>query len=138
MVSSLGKGKDGHSQMCAPLCALCSPANFLISAQTQQALLLSPLYGGGLPLWESTCNAGDLGSVPGSRRSSGGGKDYPLQYSDLKNPMDLHSPWGRKESDTIERLNWKRLSPGVVDGQGSLACFSPWGCKELDTTEQLN
>ena len=28
--------------------------------------------------------------------------------------------------------------PGVVDGQGSLACCSPWGRKELDTTEQLN
>ena len=28
--------------------------------------------------------------------------------------------------------------PGVVDGQGSLACCSPWGHKELDTTEQLN
>ena len=24
---------------------------------------------------------------------------------------------------------------GVVDGQGSLACYSPWGCKESDTTE---
>ena len=29
-------------------------------------------------------------------------------------------------------------TPGVGDGQGSLACCSPWGCKELDTTEQLN
>ena len=29
-------------------------------------------------------------------------------------------------------------SPGVGDGQGSLACCSPWGHKELDTTEQLN
>ena len=29
-------------------------------------------------------------------------------------------------------------SPGVGDGQGSLACCSPWGHKESDTTEQLN
>ena len=29
-------------------------------------------------------------------------------------------------------------TPGVDDGQGSLACCSPWGCKELDTTEWLN
>ena len=28
-------------------------------------------------------------------------------------------------------------TPGVGDGQGSLACCSPWGCKELDTAEQL-
>ena len=30
---------------------------------------------------ESSCNAGDLGSIPGSRRSTGEGKVYPLQYS---------------------------------------------------------
>ena len=29
-------------------------------------------------------------------------------------------------------------TPGVDDGQGSLACSSPRGCKELDTAEQLN
>ena len=37
---------------------------------------------------ESTCNAGDLGSVPGLRRSPGEGKGYPLQYSSLENSMD--------------------------------------------------
>ena len=26
-------------------------------------------------------------------------------------------------------------TPGVSDGQGSLACCSPWGCKESDMTE---
>ena len=29
-------------------------------------------------------------------------------------------------------------APGVVDGQGGLACCSPWGRKESDTTEPLN
>ena len=29
-------------------------------------------------------------------------------------------------------------TPGVDDGQGSLACFSAQGCKESDTTEKLN
>ena len=29
-------------------------------------------------------------------------------------------------------------TPGVGDGQGSLACCSLWGFKEFDTTEQLN
>ena len=37
---------------------------------------------------ESTCNAGDLGSIPGSGRSPGEGKGYPLQYSGLENAMD--------------------------------------------------
>ena len=36
---------------------------------------------------ESTCNAGDLGSVPGLGRSSGEGNGKPLQYSCLENPM---------------------------------------------------
>ena len=47
---------------------------------------------------ESTCIAGDAGLIPGSGRSPGEGKGYPLQYSGLENSMD--SPWGRKESDT--------------------------------------
>ena len=37
---------------------------------------------------KSTCNAGDLGSVPGLGRSSGEGIGYPLQYSGLENPME--------------------------------------------------
>ena len=37
---------------------------------------------------ESTCNAGDLGYVPGLGRSPGEGKGYPLQYSSLENSMD--------------------------------------------------
>ena len=39
-------------------------------------------------LVESTCNAGDLGSIPGLGRSPGEGKSYPLQYSGLENSMD--------------------------------------------------
>ena len=35
----------------------------------------------------SACHAGDLGSIPGSGRSPGEGKDNPLQYSCLENPM---------------------------------------------------
>jgi len=31
---------------------------------------------------------GDLGSITGCRRSPGGGKGYPLQYSGLENPVD--------------------------------------------------
>jgi len=53
---------------------------------------------------ESTCNVGDLGSIPGLGRSPGEGKGYPLQYSGLENSMD-YSPWGRKESDTSEWLS---------------------------------
>ena len=37
---------------------------------------------------ESTCNVGNLGSIPGLGRSPGEGKSYPLQYSGLENCMD--------------------------------------------------
>ena len=37
---------------------------------------------------ETACNAEDLGSTPGSRRSPGGGNGNPVQYSCLGNPMD--------------------------------------------------
>ena len=37
---------------------------------------------------ESSCNVGDLGSIPGLGRSPGGGHGNPLQRSCLENPMD--------------------------------------------------
>ena len=36
----------------------------------------------------SACNAGDLGSIPGSGRSPGEGNGNPLQHSGLENPKD--------------------------------------------------
>ena len=39
-------------------------------------------------LKESACNAGDPNSIPGSGRSPGEGKGYPLQYSGLETSMD--------------------------------------------------
>ena len=50
-----------------------------------------------LPRWlrskESTCNAGDPGSVPGSRRSPGEGNGKSLQYSCLGNRVDRGAWW---------------------------------------------
>ena len=46
---------------------------------------------GGASDKELACHAGDIreeDSIPGSRRSPGGGHDNPLQYSCLKNPMN--------------------------------------------------
>ena len=55
---------------------------------------------------ESICRAGDLGSIPGSGRSSGEGHGNPVQYSCLENPKD-RGAWGATdegvaESDTTE------------------------------------
>ena len=56
---------------------------------------------------QSTCNVGDLGSIPGLGKSPEGGHDNPLQYSCLENPH----------------------------GQRSLEGYSPKHCKESDMTE---
>ena len=37
---------------------------------------------------EFTCNAGNLGSIPGLGISPGEGNGYPLQYSCLEDSMD--------------------------------------------------
>ena len=37
---------------------------------------------------ESTCSAGDLGSIPGLEKSPREENCYPLQYSGLENAMD--------------------------------------------------
>ena len=37
---------------------------------------------------DSSCNVGDLGSIPGLGRSPGDGKGYSLLYSGLENSMD--------------------------------------------------
>ena len=67
-------------------------------------------FPGGSDGKESTSNVGDLGSIPESGRSPGGGHGYPFQYSFLENPRGQSSlvgcsPWGRKESDTSEQLS---------------------------------
>ena len=45
-------------------------------------------FPGGSEVKASASNAEDLGSIPGSGRSSGEGNGSPLQYSCLENPMD--------------------------------------------------
>ena len=70
---------------------------------------------------ESTCNAGNLGSVPGLRRSPGGGHSNPLQYSFLEDPHGQrslvdYSPWGCKESDMMTESDTTKhteASPGT-------------------------
>ena len=68
-------------------------------------------FPGGSDGKESTCNAEDLGSIPGLGRSLfKGGCGNPLQYSCLENPRGQrslvgYSPWGHKKSDTTERLS---------------------------------
>ena len=45
-------------------------------------------FPGGSEVKASACDAGDLGSIPGSGRPPGEGNGTPLQFSCLENPMD--------------------------------------------------
>ena len=61
---------------------------------------------------------------------------------------DAGKDWRQEEKGTTEdeMVEWYHQldehefeqSPGVRDGQGSLACCSPWDQKELDTAKRLN
>ena len=68
-------------------------------------LLVFPSLPGGSAVENLLANAGDMGLIPGLRRSPGEGNGRPLQYSFLKNPMDRGAWWaasmGFQELDTI-------------------------------------
>ena len=58
-------------------------------------------------------NAGDIrdvGSIPGSGRSPGGGHGSPLQYSCLENPMDRGASWATVHRVAKSRTLLKRLN----------------------------
>ena len=60
---------------------------------------------GGSVAMNLPANAGDVGLIPGSGRSSGEGNGNPVQYSCLENPTDSlggYSPRGRKELDMTQ------------------------------------
>ena len=110
---------------------------------------------------ESACNAGDPGSTPGSGRSAGEGKSYPLQYSWaslvaqlVKNSPALPKTWVQSLGwdDPLEKgkathssiLAWRiprtrKKLPTPVFWPGEFhGLYSPWGCKESDTSERLS
>ena len=64
-------------------CGLCGlgslQADFQLGSDTES--YWQETFPGGSAGKESTCNAGDPGSIPGSGRSAGKGIGYPLQYS---------------------------------------------------------
>ena len=82
-------------------------------------------FPGGSVSKEPACQCRTLRfGIPGLGRSHGEGTGHPLQYSCLENPMHrgawraTYSPWGRKESDTTERLN--QLKHNCHQGAGEV------------------
>ena len=86
---------------------------------------------------ESSCNAGDLWSIPGLGRSPGEGKGYPLQYSGLENSMN-YIVCGVAKSQT--QLSNSRFNGCIIfhcvyvcahplyrsSVDGCFACFHSW------------
>ena len=56
-------------------------------------------------------NAGDVGSIPGSRKSPGGGHGNPLQYSCLENPTNRGAWRPTVHGVAKTQTQRKRLSP---------------------------
>ena len=72
-------------------------------------------FPGGSDGKESACNAGDLGSTPGLGRSPGEGHGtsvfLPGEFHEQRNLVG-YSPWGLKDSVTIECPNTHTLLAG--------------------------
>ena len=64
-------------------------------------------FPGGSDSKEPACNAGELGSIPGSGRFSGEGNGNPLKFSCLENSMD--------------RGAWRATVHGVTESQTQLS-----------------
>ena len=60
---------------------------------------------------DSTCDARDMGLIPGWERSPGGGHGNPLQYSCLENPMDGGAWWAivHRVAKRQPQLKWLSL-----------------------------
>ena len=102
-------------------------------------------FPGGSAGKESTCNAGDLGLIPGLERSPGEGNGYSLQYSGLENSMASIGIAGSRLGDFTFTFHFHTLEKEMathssvlawrIPGTGSLVGGCLWGRTESDTTE---
>ena len=64
----------------------------------------------GKNLPDSAGDTRDMGLIPGSERSPGGGNGTPLQYSCLENPMDRGAWWATVHGVIKSQTRLKQLS----------------------------
>ena len=93
---------------------------------------------------DSTCNAGDPGSIPGQGRSPGEGTGYPFQYfwaslvaQLVKNLPAMWETWDWSLGWEDPREKGTATHSSILAWR-ILGLYSPWGLKESDTTEQLS
>ena len=76
---------------------------------------------------ESTCNAGDPGSIPGSGRSPGEGIGYRLQYSWASLVAQLIKNLPAMQETCVQSLAWEdSLEKGKATHSSILALRIPW------------
>ena len=73
---------------------------------------------------ESACNAGDLGSLPGLRRSPGEEKGYPLQFSGLENFMDCIVHGVTKSQTRLSDFHFTKITTRDEEKVACLSCNS--------------
>ena len=91
-----------------------------------------PGFPGGSEVKASASNAGDLGSIPGSGRSSGEGNGNTLQHSCLENPMDGGAWWATVHGVTKSRTRLSDLTFNFQRQRKEKACEN--GTKENPRT----
>ena len=72
---------------------------------------------------ESSCDAEDLGSIPGSGRSSGEGNGNPYQYSRLENPWTEET--GGLESMVLQRVRHDQAANTATTNNPTLHIYFP-------------
>ena len=82
-----------------PLKIICTSIVILEAASEE------PSFPDGSEGKDSTCNVGDLGSIPGFGRFPGEGNSYPLQYPGLANSMD-RGDWRATVHGVKKTLTW--------------------------------
>ena len=95
-------------------------------------MLMAISFPGGSTGKESSCNAGDPSSIPGSEGSAGEGICYPLQYSWaslvaqlVKNPPAMQETWVRS-LDWEDPLKKGKATHSSIPGEFH-GLYSPWG-----------
>ena len=100
------------------------PSSLFPASALKFAIYAAPIW---FPRWlsgkESSCSAGDPGSIPRLGRSPGEGNGNPLQYSCLKNPMDRGARWATVHEVTTSRIG---LSPHIRASLITLKCHTSY------------
>ena len=97
---------------------------------------IAPGAWGDQVIQESTCKAGDPGSIPRSGRSAGEGVGYPLHYSWASLVAQLVKNLPAMQETWVRSLGWE---DPLEKGKATHSSILAWRlAKESDTTERLH